>query len=62
MLAKPQVVHVSEIANHIRKTPPVNVRLHEPIRGLHLQDLLRELKTMLRDCDHLSIVVIKHYV
>ncbi len=61
MLAKPQAVHVSEIANQLRKTPPNAVRLHEPIRDIHLQDLVRDLKAMLRDCDHLSIVVIKHY-
>jgi hypothetical protein len=62
MLAKPQVIHVSEIANHVRKTPPNLVRLHEPIRDIHLHDLIRDLRAMLRDCDHLSIIAVKHYV
>jgi hypothetical protein len=62
MLAKPQAVHVSDMANHLRKTPPCNVRLHEPIRDIHLQDLIRDLRAMLRDCDHLSIIAVKHYV
>ena len=62
MLAKPQAVHVSDMANHLRKTTPVNVRLREPIRDIHLQDLIRDLRAMLRDCDHLSIIAVKHNV
>ena len=62
MLAKPQAVHVSDMANQLRKTPPVYVRLHEPVREMHLQDLVRDLKAMLKDCDHLSIIAIKQHV
>lgn len=61
MLAKPQAVHVADMANQLRKTPPANVRLHEPVRDIHLQDLIRDLRAMLRDSDHLSIIAVKHY-
>ena len=62
MLAKPRQTVIADVIDGLKRASPRDVIVHEPIRDIHLQDLLRDLKAMLRDCDHLSMVVIKHHV
>jgi hypothetical protein len=60
MLVKPRQTVMKDVIAGLQKTPVNDVLVHEPLTATDLSVLSREMNLLLRSCDYLSVIVVKH--
>jgi hypothetical protein len=60
MLVKPRQTVMKDVIAGLQKTPVNDVLVHEPLTATDLAVLSREMNLLLRSCDYLSVIVVKH--
>jgi hypothetical protein len=60
MLVKPRQTVMKDVIAGLQKKPVSDVLVHEPLTATDLAVLSREMNLLLRSCDYLSVIVVKH--
>ena len=60
MLAKPKQTVIKDIVAGLQRTPASDVIVHEPVTTGDLMSIMRESSTLLRGCEYLSVILVKH--
>lgn len=60
MLAKPRQTVLRDLIEGLKRTPANDVIIHEPVLSGDLMGVVREAQVLLRTCEYLSIIVVKH--
>lgn len=60
MLAKPKQIVIKDVIAGLQRTPANDVIVHEPVTYGDVTSIMREAGALLRSCEYLSIILVKH--
>jgi hypothetical protein len=60
MLAKPKQTVIKDVVAGLQRTPASDVIVHEPVTTGDVYSIMREAGALLRNCEYLSIILVKH--
>ncbi len=60
MLAKPKQTVIKDVVAGLQRTPASDVIVHEPVTSGDLVSIMRESAVLLRSCEYLSVIMVKH--
>jgi hypothetical protein len=60
MLAKPKQIVIKDVIAGLQRTPANDVIVHEPVTTGDVMSIMREASALLRNCEYLSIILVKH--
>ena len=60
MLAKPRQAVIADVIEGLKRSSPRDVIVHEPVTSGDVSSVTREAHNLLRSCEYLSIIVVKH--
>ena len=60
MLAKPRQTVIADLIDGLKRVSPRDIIVHEPVTSGEALSVTREAHKLLRSCEYLSIIVVKH--
>ena len=60
MLAKPRQTVIADVIEGLKRASPRDVIVHEHVTSGDVLAVTREAHNLLRSCEYLSIIVVKH--